>query len=517
MKKTFNIALVGIIILSFLFVFYPSENCSASGNTLNVPDDYSTIQAAINAASSGDTVFVSSGTYNENIIIDKTLILTGEDRDSTIIVGASESDITLTIKGNFLDYVSNVNISGLQILQNQVAISNEFACMYIEYARGCTITDCTIKDGYNGVRMKQTDESTISENIIENNDGDGILLFIYSDKNEIKNNLIKSNNRGIYLQDFCTENRISANDISRNSNYGIHIIGNSNNNVIYHNNFENSNNANDECSNIWHYSSEGNYWNDYTGSDSDGDGVGDIHYDIPGNINQDLYPLGYFSGSNLQPVATIQSVSPNPATEGQAVVFNGYGTDYDGSIVAWEWKSDDIVINNSENFSTSSLSSGAHTIGFRVQDNYGEWSPESSIVVTILPNLPNNPPFADAGGHYTSYVNQSITFDGSGSYDPDYGDNIISYQWDFGDGSTSEGVSLNHTYVSEGNYTVKLTVTDEYGGQTNGTTYANISMHSNGQNSNAEEDDDGFPGFELIFVIIASAIVLFLIKKKKGS
>jgi nitrous oxidase accessory protein NosD len=52
-------------------------------------------------------------------------------------------------------------------------------------------------------------------------------------------------------------------------------------------------NAQDVCSNIWHDNilKEGNYWDDYTGNDTDGDGIGDTPYDISGGANQDIYPL----------------------------------------------------------------------------------------------------------------------------------------------------------------------------------------------------------------------------------
>ena len=70
----------------------------------------------------------------------------------------------------------------------------------------------------------------------------------------------------------------------------------------------------------------------------------------------------------------------------------------------------------------------------------------------------NQPPVANAGGPYFGLVSQSITFNGSSSYDPD--GSITNYTWDFGDGSTGYGVSPTHIYNSAGIYTVTLTVTD---------------------------------------------------------
>ena len=58
--------------------------------TIVVPDDYPTIQAAINAANEGDNVYVKAGVYFENIVIRRSLTLTGENRDTTIIDGNSK-------------------------------------------------------------------------------------------------------------------------------------------------------------------------------------------------------------------------------------------------------------------------------------------------------------------------------------------------------------------------------------------------------------------------------------------
>ncbi|MFZ7138537.1 MAG: PKD domain-containing protein [archaeon] len=58
-------------------------------------------------------------------------------------------------------------------------------------------------------------------------------------------------------------------------------------------------------------------------------------------------------------------------------------------------------------------------------------------------------------------VNDTITFDASGSNDSD--GEIVSYSWDFGDGTTSTAESPTHSYDKEGSYTVTLTVTDDGG------------------------------------------------------
>jgi len=95
--------------------------------------------------------------------------------------------------------------------------------------------------------------------------------------------------------------------------------------------------------------------------------------------------------SNQPPTAYIDSISPNPAQQGQSVSFSGHGNDPDGSVVAYEWRSSiDGFLSNSSSFSTSSLSVGTHTISFRVQDNDGAWS--STVTATLTINSPSAPP-----------------------------------------------------------------------------------------------------------------------------
>ena len=134
------------------------------------------------------------------------------------------------------------------------------------------------------------------------------------------------------------------------------------------------------------------------------------------------------------------------------------------------------------------------------------------VNVIILSNSSNNAPIASSGGPYSGVVNQSVNFDASGSYDPDEGDSITSYRWDFGDGTTGEGISAEHTYSSEGNFTVNLTVTDSNGGQKTDTTYVNISSQAENQGENKKKDS---PGFEVFSVVITITILIFYKNKKR--
>ena len=110
---------LGIIMLFVGAGVVPSISSDISslsaGNTLYVggsgAGNYTTIQSAIDAASSGDTVYVYNGIYYENVVVDKTINLTGEDRNTTIIDGGGSGDVV---------YVNadDVNVQGFKILNS---------------------------------------------------------------------------------------------------------------------------------------------------------------------------------------------------------------------------------------------------------------------------------------------------------------------------------------------------------------------------------------------------------------
>ena len=100
------VLLVGVAILpvSATAIKEQPSNILFNGKTLYVggdgPNNYTAIQDAIDAAEDGDTIYVYSGIYYENITVDKTITLQGEDKISTIIDGGETGDVINIIADN---------------------------------------------------------------------------------------------------------------------------------------------------------------------------------------------------------------------------------------------------------------------------------------------------------------------------------------------------------------------------------------------------------------------------------
>ncbi len=101
---------------------------------------------------------------------------------------------------------------------------------------------------------------------------------------------------------------------------------------------------------------------------------------------------------------------------------------------------------------------GSYTLRVTVTDKDGG---AGSGQLTLTVSAVNSPPKAVAGGPYTGTEGTAVSFDGSGSSDPD-GD-ALTYAWTFGDGSSGTGVRPAHAYADNGTYSVTLTVTDARG------------------------------------------------------
>jgi N-acetylneuraminic acid mutarotase len=95
---------------------------------------------------------------------------------------------------------------------------------------------------------------------------------------------------------------------------------------------------------------------------------------------------------NETPIAYIDSIGPNPATVGEEISFVGHGSDSDGSVVAYKWRSSlNGTISSSASFTTSTLANGTHTIYFSVKDNSGTWSQETMAIATVNRPITEDP------------------------------------------------------------------------------------------------------------------------------
>jgi len=173
-----------------------------NGNILFVggigPNNYTSIQDAIDNSSDGNTVFVfdDSSPYYENLDMNKSINLIGENRETTII-DSGINKIVLNITKNFL------NFSGFTLTNN--------ASYWL---------------GYYGIYLR-SDCNHIFNNII--NLSDGIGIFLNSNNNVISSNIISNSFTGILLHN-CCNNTVSGNIISKN-NWGIEL-GLSTDNII---------------------------------------------------------------------------------------------------------------------------------------------------------------------------------------------------------------------------------------------------------------------------------------------
>lgn len=159
------------------------------------------IQGLIDNATAGDTIYIPSGTYYENIVIDKSINLVGEDKNTTIIDGSESWDV-VHVTANW------VNLSGF-----------------------------TIRNGRYGVLI-HSNYNTIMGNNISSNNWAGIEIYS-KEKNNIIDNTISLNNRsGIYFVDSSSTN-INGNIITSNRDYGICLWGNLSGNNISGNSFVN--------------------------------------------------------------------------------------------------------------------------------------------------------------------------------------------------------------------------------------------------------------------------------------
>ena len=155
-----------------------------------------------------------------------------------------------------------------------------------------------------------------------------------------------------------------------------------------------------------------------------------------------------------RPVASF-TVSPATGIVGEAVQFTDTSTG-DGEIVAFEWdfETDGTVDSSLQNPTHTYATGGNFTVTLTVTDDAGATNTATrSIAVTLRPAAsftfsPN-----------TGVAKETVQFTDTSTDDG----TIVAFEWDFGDGNTTNLQNPTHTYATGGNFTVTLTVTDDAG------------------------------------------------------
>ena len=285
LKLIVCIVIAPLLVFSGISIFPLITTASAATLEVGQGQAYTTIQSAIDAAKTGDTILVNEGTYMENprIKMDGISII-GNNMKKTIIDGRKTSS------GIRIDESNNVLISGFTI-QNSDGGGQEDA----------------------GVVIYKGNENTVSNLIITGNSV-GISIYQGSNKNNISSNLIESNFRyGIHLY-ASNENNIFNNNI-KNNKIGIYAYASKTNRIYQNNLIDNKDQTYDNSGlNSWDMDKIGNYWSDYKGS-------GEYIIALGGKNAKDNFPQAMAFSINSEPILPWQETSqPGKATSGFTAV-----------------------------------------------------------------------------------------------------------------------------------------------------------------------------------------------------
>jgi len=196
------------------------------------PADFHTIQEAIYAASDEDTIFVKNGVYYENPVVNKTILLIGEDCEKTVVDGRQMGDVFLVASNNVI--ITNFKVMNSSIGHNGICLLEAQKCtvsncnvtrnhvgIFLYYSSNNTLSSNNITDSWDGLQLYNSANNSLSENKLRNNMDCGIGIQS-SPNNTLKNNIL-TNNLGSGILIFASSNSILRNNsISGGfSNFGV--------------------------------------------------------------------------------------------------------------------------------------------------------------------------------------------------------------------------------------------------------------------------------------------------------
>lgn len=439
---------------------------------ISIPSQYTTIQAGIDASNTGDTVCVGAGTYNENVMINKSIRLSGSGTSTSIINGQTGGS-TVIIAGDGI--ANNVILQGF-LIRGVDAAAPSASVNLGPFLSGALVRYNWIVAGNGGFAVRA--DSGQGNDLFQNNILEGTNSFITvsietaqspSDKVDFLNNTFTgtvnytTGDSGRVLSTFATNSLIKQNAFNTSGTITILIASAYPSNIINENNFSSA------PIQVGTFSggtlnAENNWWGDLDPSDN-----------IHGDIDFTPFALSPFPEYSFNRTPVVQPISGTTINEGGTYSTTGSFTDSDSA--SWTATVDygngsgvQPLILSGTNFSLSHQykDNGSYTVTVSVTDEQNATG-RGTATVTV-----NN--VAPTVGTITApttpiEVNTSITatanFTDSGVQD------THTALWNWGDGNITPGnvaesngsgsVSDSHTYTVAGVYTITLTVTDKDG------------------------------------------------------
>jgi parallel beta-helix repeat protein len=335
----------GALISVLLFSLLMGLVIPASAGEITVgTGQYTTIQAAVNAAQPGDTILIPPGTYSENVLVNKSLIIKSSGgADTTTVKAAVPSSDVFLLSG------SGIRVEGLTLTGGRagvefsgasqssvtdiIAHDNEYAVL-IEHAANNKVSASNLSNNGYGIYLDGSSGNTFSGNVATYEKGNGNALGdgIYmreSNSNAIVQNVLSNNHVyginaneefAVRLRDDSNNNTFTFNTFSGNAKLAVYS-GYSSGNRFYLNNFVNNPatiaspegnlvNSTEKYTYTYNggtYSSYvGNYYSDYKGADSDGNGIGDSP-STTGDTYPLVHPVGQYGAIQLTSVVGLKN------------------------------------------------------------------------------------------------------------------------------------------------------------------------------------------------------------------